>query len=125
MSTIIYHNLNHTLYRFFIFVAIFVYILLFSLDNKANAYGDQKTKEAIEAAFNAKDYETLYKLVESHAKSGEKKAQFHSCILNWHGMGVPSSAQMAVIWCKKASEEQSEASKYIEFIENSQKKNWF
>jgi TPR repeat protein/S1-C subfamily serine protease len=102
--------------------ALMTFLVIFLSSSHAFAYGDEKTNKDIEEAVKSQNYEALFRLVEPHAEGGDAKAQFHFCILHWHGLGVISNAQKAISWCKKASHKKSKAEKYAEFIEVALKK---
>jgi TPR repeat protein/S1-C subfamily serine protease len=79
-------------------------------------YGDETTRKEMKSAFEEKSYNKLFDLVSPFAENGDVKAQFHLCTLHWHGLGTRESTDSAILWCKKASGENSHAEDYLELL---------
>lgn len=56
-------------------------------------------EEALQEAFEAGNYEKLYRLVIGYAEAGEKSSIDLACVLNWFGVGTEASVTEAHKWC--------------------------
>ncbi|MBT2989923.1 MAG: trypsin-like peptidase domain-containing protein [Candidatus Thiodiazotropha sp. (ex Ctena orbiculata)] len=78
---------------------------------------EDTNSQTAQEAFKAGDYVKAYQIVSQEAESGDPNAQLGRCILLWHGLGTPENTKEAINWCKKASDEKTNAENYASLFE--------
>jgi TPR repeat protein/ankyrin repeat protein len=99
-------------------ILIFPFLIFFAtlLPIEAHGYGDDGIKKEIESAFEEKKYEKALNLVKPFAEQGDAEAQFHLCLLNWHGIGTNENTERAIYWCEKSTTDSRNAKDFLEVV---------
>ena len=86
--------------------------------NISHAFGDDGYKQKLETAFEAENYQEVFRVASQYAEKGKTNAQLGLCYLHWHGVGTPENIEAAISWCEKVSPEESNAKEKLEVLKS-------